>query len=141
MNGEGTVLVITEGLPGSGKTTWARERGYVLVGRDHIRWNMLGHGAPCTRDEEDLVTVEQRRRILGAWVRGEIPCADDTSLFGAYRSGELAEWAKAQGATVIWHRMETPLSICLARNKVRPSKTRVPDLEIIRMWARMKGVC
>ncbi|NUR25646.1 MAG: AAA family ATPase, partial [Catenulispora sp.] len=56
-------FILTRGLPGSGKTTWAKAQpGFVRVNRDELR-TMLHGGLLGTGWAEQQVTVAQRAQI------------------------------------------------------------------------------
>ena len=73
-------LTITRGLPGSGKTTWARQRGgAVRVNRDDLR-RMLHGGAIGSGWAEVQVNVAQRALIEALLRAGLDVISDDTNL-------------------------------------------------------------
>lgn len=51
-------LTATRGLPGSGKTTWAKEQGQLRANRDDIRLTLFG-GRTGERLDEEMVTRVQ----------------------------------------------------------------------------------
>ena len=73
-------LTITRGLPGSGKTTWARQQGgAVRVNRDDLR-RML-HGGPIGLGWAEVqVTLAQRALIEALLRAGLNVISDDTNL-------------------------------------------------------------
>ena len=48
-------LILTVGLPRSGKSTWAAQTGWPIVNRDAIRLAL--HGQAYIQDAEDMVTA------------------------------------------------------------------------------------
>jgi predicted kinase len=129
-------LPITRGLPGSGKTTWARQQGgHVRVNRDELR-RML-HGGPLhTGWAEVQVTLAQRAEI-GALLRAGLKViCDDTNLRGKVVR-ELAELGRLCGAEVVVRDFtDVPVDVCVARDALRPDDDRVGEEVIRGMWQR-----
>ena len=48
-------LILTVGLPRSGKTTWAKKTGLPIVNRDAIRIAL--HGQAYIQDAEEMITA------------------------------------------------------------------------------------
>ncbi len=125
-----TSLTITQGLPGSGKSTWARRqaeananRGIetILVSRDDIR--AMIHPQPWPYGDkawEDRCTGVQKAIIGHALVEGLSVIVHDTNL----RQGDVNGWhdyAKQLG--VVLHLVDftwVPLSTCIGRDMARP---------------------
>jgi len=78
-------VILTTGLPGSGKSTWARQHAeqfdgeMVLTSRDDIR-QMLGFGAVGTKDQENFVSKIQDGIITRAVKEGKSIIVHDTNL-------------------------------------------------------------
>jgi predicted kinase len=126
-----TTLTITRGLPGSGKTTWARQQpGAVRVNRDDLR-RMLHGGQMGLGWAEKQVTVAQRAQIDALLREGVNVICDDTNLRGRVVR-ELAEVAYAAGATVVIRDFtDVPLEECIARDALREGDGRVGE-DVIR---------
>lgn len=79
------LVVITTGLPGSGKTTWARERAAgmgdiaMLTSRDDIR-KMIGCFPVGTKEQENLVSKIQDDSIVQGVKAGMTVFIHDTNL-------------------------------------------------------------
>ncbi len=92
-------LVITRGLPASGKTTWARAwvaespETRARVNRDDLRWNLFGRGAPLPYALEQAVTAAQMEAVRGLLEAGRDVVVDDMHLRERYtrRWRELAD--------------------------------------------------
>lgn len=116
------MLVITIGVPGSGKTSYCREQaekdGGILVGRDHIRHMAFGKFHGLTTAEENEVTKIQHGMIISALARGTTCWVDDTNL-NKSSIRQFAAIAMEQGAQFEVKVMDTPLDECIARDKVR----------------------
>jgi predicted kinase len=127
-----TRLIVTRGLPGSGKTTYARtlQPRVVRVNRDDLR-RML-HGARfLTQWAEWQVTIAQRAQVEALLRAGADVCVDDTNL----RSRTVREWARLAASLdatfEVYDFTHVPLEECLRRNAMRPLQERV-DEDVIR---------
>jgi predicted kinase len=127
-----TRLIVTRGLPGSGKTTYARtlQPRVVRVNRDDLR-RMLHGGRFLTQWAEWQVTIAQRAQVEALLRAGTDVCVDDTNL----RSRTVREWARmaaSLGADFqVYDFTHVPLDECLRRNAMRPLEERV-DEDVIR---------
>jgi predicted kinase len=131
-----TTLTITRGLPGSGKTTWARQQAAaVRVNRDDLR-HML-HGGPVGLGwAEKQVTVAQRAQVEALLRAGVNVICDDTNL-RAKVVRELAELALRCDADVVYRDFtDVPVEECLARDAGRDEESRVGEDVIRGMFQR-----
>jgi predicted kinase len=126
-------LTITRGLPGSGKTTWAKAQPRaVRVNRDELR-QMLHGGWTGDSPEEVQVTVAQRAAVEALLRKGINVICDDTNL-RAKVVRELAELAEACGATVqLKDFTHVSLETCIERDAARADGERVGEAVIRRM--------
>lgn len=132
-------LIITRGLPGSGKTTWARQwvtenpSRHTRVNRDDIR-AMFGCAPIGDNTQEESVTVAQRAAVEALLRRGRDVVVDDTNLRDRYVRG-FQEIAATTGAAVIVKDFtDIPVDVCVARDAARD---RHVGSSIIRtMWHR-----
>ncbi|WP_212840857.1 AAA family ATPase [Catellatospora sp. IY07-71] len=128
-------LTITRGLPGSGKTTWAKAQPGVRVNRDDLR-RMLHGGNLGEGWAERQVTVAQRAQVEALLKAGADVVCDDTNL-RAKVVRELAELAVDCGAQVVLRDFtDVPLEVCLERDAARPESERVGPEVILRMHER-----
>ena len=132
-----TRLLITRGLPASGKTTFARklQPGVVRVNRDDLR-RML-HGRPLfTQTAEAQVTRAQRAAVENLLRAHANVIVDDTNL----RAKVVREWAEMAarfGASFEVHDFtDVPLEECVRRDAERPEDVRVGEDAIRRMHDR-----
>ncbi|HEX6684272.1 MAG TPA: AAA family ATPase [Candidatus Limnocylindrales bacterium] len=129
-------LIITRGLPGSGKTTWAKAQpNSVRVNRDELRRMMHG-GHTGEGWAEKQITVAQRAQIDALLRAGVNVISDDTNLRGK-TVRELAELALLAGAEVTLEDFTwVPIEICLERDALRQESEQVGPDVIKRMHAR-----
>ncbi|MCX5070878.1 AAA family ATPase [Micromonospora lupini] len=120
------VLYVTVGLPGSGKTTWARATGRTRLNRDDLRDQM--HGVrDYTPEHEREVTIAQHAAVAALLRAGITVVTDDTNL----RDESMALWeelAQRCGArlVVVDDFLTVPVADCIRRQAARPLRERVP---------------
>ncbi|MDG4823303.1 AAA family ATPase [Asanoa sp. WMMD1127] len=130
-------LIITRGLPASGKTTYARslQPWVVRVNRDDLR-RML-HGEPLLTDRaERAVTVASFTLVENLLGAGIDVCVDDTNL----RQRLVRDWAwlaARHGATFsVQDFTDVPVDECVRRDATRPKDEQVGEAAIRSMWRR-----
>lgn len=132
-----TRLIVTRGLPASGKTTFARklQPGVVRVNRDDLR-RMLHGERLFTQWAEGQVTVVQRAQVEALLRAHADVCVDDTNL----RSRTVRDWAQLAarfGATFELHDFtDVPVEECVRRDAERPEQDRVGEDAIRRLHDR-----
>lgn len=140
-------LIITRGLPGSGKTTWSRdycavrELGErVRVNRDDLRAMLFGAGYRPSYELEQTVTEIQHNAIRALLRAGKTAVADDTNLVLKHAKA-LSRLAYEEDAEfeVNDSFLRIDLNECKRRNADRPVETRVPEHVIDGMYARYIG--
>ncbi|MBL8213273.1 MAG: ATP-binding protein [Bryobacterales bacterium] len=128
------ILTLLVGLPGSGKSTYARERGLPVVSSDDLRHLLL----------DDATDQTQNRRIFGLLrqvVRMRIELERPLTVLDATNlsTRERRTWiklAQLYGAEVHAVFFDTPLEVCKQRNRARSRN--VPEDVIDMMAARMR---
>lgn len=91
-----STLTITRGLPGSGKTTWARSwvaadpERRARVNRDDLRQQLFGAPHGLTFAQETAVTEASRATVLALLKAGRDVVADDMNLRPKY----VREWRR-----------------------------------------------
>jgi predicted kinase len=132
-----TRLLITRGLPASGKTTFARklQPGVVRVNRDDLR-RMLHGQRLFTQWAEAQVTHAQRATVEALLRAHASVVVDDTNL----RAKTVREWAELAarfGATFEVHDFtDVPLEECLRRDLERSADDQAGEEAIRRMHGR-----
>lgn len=120
-----TTLHLTRGLPGSGKSTYAREwvagdpEHRARLNRDDIR--AMIHTTYSGYVTERAVSIIQHNAANGLLRKGIDVIVDDTNLTARF----VRDWmrlAERQGATVEFHDqfLDVPLDECIARDAARP---------------------
>jgi predicted kinase len=136
-----TRLLITRGLPASGKTTFARklQPRVVRVNRDDLR-RMLHGERLFTQWAEGQVTAAQRTAVEALLRAKADVIVDDTNLRGR-TVRDWAELAARFGATFEVHDFtDVPVDECVRRDADRPEADRVGEPAIRRMHDRfLKG--
>lgn len=132
-----TRLLITRGLPASGKTTFARklQPQVVRVNRDDLR-RMLHGRRLFTQWAEGQITRAQRAAVEALLRAHTDVIVDDTNL----RAKTVREWAELAArfhATFEVHDFtDVPLEECLRRDAGRDEEDRVGEEGILRMHQR-----
>jgi predicted kinase len=129
-------LTITRGLPGSGKTTWAKaQRDALRVNRDELR-RMLHGGWTGDDRAEKQVTRAQHATIEALLRAGGHVIADDTNL-AAKVVRTLTRVAEKAGAQVdVVDFTHVSLETCIQRDAERAEGEKVGEEVIRRMHER-----
>ena len=133
-------LTITRGLPGSGKTTWAKEQPHLVrVNRDDLR-RML-HGGAVTDPElrgraERQVSAAHHAAVEGLLRAGAHVVCDDTNLRSRVVR-EFAELAARCGAHfTVRDFTDVPVEECVRRDALRTGDSHVGEEAIRGMFLR-----
>lgn len=112
-----TELILTRGLPGSGKSTtafqWVVEdpENRVRVSRDDIRFILFGR---YTDVDEKVVTRVEREAVRASLAAGKSTIVDAMHLKASY----IREWEKIHPETRVMD-IATPVEICIDRDSKR----------------------
>lgn len=141
-----TKLLITRGLPASGKTTKAREWVAVdpvrraRVNRDDIRAQL--HDSAYIKQSDDAAGTERTIQavrdatITALLKRGIDVISDDTNL-PTRTARDLRRLAMLAGAEFeVWDLTDVPYEECLRRNNAREGRARVPEKAMLDMYQR-----
>jgi predicted kinase len=117
-------VIITIGLPGSGKTTWALDKllkdgNTVRVNRDSLRDMMFG--GHWTREREVVIRRAEIGCAQNALAAGYNVIVDDTNLPLATQR-QWSDFAKAQKAEFLMKHMNTSLQDCIRQDAKRVGK-------------------
>lgn len=133
-----TKLIITRGLPGSGKSTFARRwvsedpKRRAEVNRDLLR--VMMHGGYV--DAEPMITAARDAMISKLLSRGVDVVCSDTNLPQRV-ARDIARVGRLAGAEVqVQDFTGIPLEVCLSRNATRTDKEPVPEKRIREMHDR-----
>ena len=130
------------GCPGSGKSTWVRERiakyGGYHVSRDEIRFNLLDkYGGDYFSHEDEVINTFYKN--INELLDNDEQCVDiyvdATHLTRTARMNVLKK-IDANNAYMIAVWFDVPLELCLARNDKREGRARVPRQTIEDMFRR-----
>lgn len=123
-----SIIKITRGLPGSGKSTfakaWVELQSYrrIRVNRDAIRWTQGIREGVGTKAQEDLVSVIEKAIVVGAIKEGKDIIIDATHL----NDQRIRDWfklAKIHGVTdVEVLDFDVPVEVAIARDLHRKAE-------------------
>jgi predicted kinase len=132
-------LLITRGLPGCGKSYFARAwvatdpQTRARINRDDAR--IMLHGGYQSRPTEQQITLATHAAIHALLHSGTSVICDDTNLIDEHVQ-PLEVLAERAGAAVrIVDMRDTPLDLCLSRNATRAGTARLDDQVIRSMFA------
>ena len=127
------------GIPGSGKSTWARQQieqnGGVHCSRDEIRFSLLKDNEDYFAHEDEVIrlwTEKVHQAILSPGV-GDV-YIDATHLTEKSRA-KVINALPTSNYTIITVFFDIPLEICLERNEKRAGRAYVPPQVIRNMYA------
>jgi predicted kinase len=116
-------LIMCKGLPGSGKSTWAKklvqdDPSFVRVNRDDIR-ELMHCGKPWSKDQEKVTVKVRDAMIKAGFKAGKNVVCDDTNLDPRVQR-ELFKIAQAHRAGFdVKDFTDVPLETCIERDAAR----------------------
>jgi len=127
-------LIMTQGLPGSGKSYWARQqKNFAVVEKDQIRLELAKKGWTWSPEREKADVIPERdRQIEECLAQGVSVISSDTNLQREHKV-QLSKLARRYNAHFETVRFDVPLEVCLERNQARETG-RVPDNVIKTMY-------
>lgn len=116
-------VIILKGLPGSGKSTWAKEMAkrpdYKRVNKDDIR-QMLDSGMWSKENEADVISV--RDWLIGFFVnQGKNVIVDDTNLHPKHETQIRKAFEDVAEIEINADFLDVPLEQCIANDLKRPT--------------------
>lgn len=140
-------MLILVGLPGSGKTTYAKRlestsaEKWARINYDDLRW-FDTDGMPkeyvFSKENEKQIKADATHKADGLYERGYDLIIDNTNLTEHARNYWI-EFARRRNVEVEIKYFKTDLDICLERNSLRTGWAKVPRAVIERM-ALMAGM-
>jgi predicted kinase len=129
---EGMRLVLTVGLPGSGKSTWLSEQGVEAISSDRIRAMLSGDEA---NQSVNRLVFRTMRQIAEARLKAgaEVTYIDSTALTRWERRCWV-RFGELHDCSVEVALFEVGVEECLRRNRARDRV--VPEEAVVRMAAR-----
>jgi predicted kinase len=129
-------VIVTRGLPGSGKSTWTKawtrkHPDYKRINRDDLRM-MIYHGKWSQKKEEAILLARQAL-IVTFLTEGYNIVLDDTNLVPARMEEtrqvieDCATMLEIDVKITVKDFTDVPLETCIARDAERPKLTRVGE--------------
>lgn len=141
IQGQGTLgqtLYICIGIPGSGKSTWAKEQtrncdDIIRVNKDDLR--AMLYERPWNPELEDL-TNQMEITIMHRGITRGYDIINDSTNLTPKRITQLVQVLGRNKCTVelVW--FDTPFSTCYLRNTRRDGRTRVPEERMLTFKSR-----
>ena len=117
------VLILTVGLPRSGKSTWAHQQGCPVVNRDAIRLALYGQA--YIQQAEDMVSAIESYMVTALFTAGHKKViVDATHLKEKYRK----RW-ESIGCRIEFERFNVPKRVCIERAIKSGRKDLIPIIE------------
>jgi hypothetical protein len=120
-------LVILIGLPGAGKSTFFEQR----FSRTHY------HSSKDDLRRRRLPVGRQLALVQGPLAAQQSVVIDDTNLTREHRAAWIAEGQRL-GARVVAYFLDCPVGDCIARNRERAGRARIPDPGIFASAKRLQ---
>jgi predicted kinase len=131
-----TEIIMTKGLPGSGKSTWAEDyvaswpQGRVRITKDQLR-TML-HAGSVGKGTEKVVLAARDAMVVEFLTRKLTVVVDDTNL-APFHEARLGQLARENGAKFsVKDFTDFPIEQCIERDRKRPHP--VGEKVIRQMW-------
>jgi len=127
------LLILTVGLPQSGKSTWSKKQGHPIVNRDSIR-KTLGGTIRYFKEEKRVSEIEELMADSLFNAGHDTVVMDATHLRPMYRT-RWDKWAADRNIKLYLFHFYTSLEVCQQRAKRNyPDEPDFPNI-IRKMWA------
>lgn len=116
-------LILTIGLPRSGKSTWSKKQGHPVVNPDSIRLAL--YGLPYVAEGEAMVWTIAKYMVRSLFLAGhETVILDATNL----REKDRSTWNDGM-YVVNYHVFKTPKEVCIKRSIKSKTEYLIPVIE------------
>ena len=127
------LLISTEGLPRSGKTTWERSTGHPIVCPDAIRLAL--HGERFLKTAEPMVWAIATYMVRAIFLAGHDVVIFDATNVTKNRRDVLSEWAVMPGQEnlykVRFKVIETSCAECILRAQGEGDEEIIPVIKVM----------
>lgn len=130
-------VILTKGLPGSGKSTWAKKlidkypNQYKRINKDDLR--AMFDNSRHSQEAEKFIVKVRDRLILMALAEGKHVIVDDTNLAPIHEI-TIRELVKGQAEVFIQDFTDIELEVCIKRDLKRTAS--VGEKVIRQMWSQ-----
>lgn len=132
-------LIVLCGVPGCGKSTWAREfiteNSAIIVSRDEIRFSLLKEGEDYFAHEDEVTATFYAK--INEWLAldtYDYVIADATHNTVKARNYMLDQINMDKVEQIIVVNFHISIDQCIKQNRQRTGRARVPDYSIERMY-------
>jgi len=118
-------LILTIGLPQSGKSTWAQKQGHPIVNRDSIR--LAFHGHAYIQESEPVISVFEEYMVKSLFIAGhDTVIVDATHLRPEY----IERWQKSKLWEVQFEYFTgVPVEECIRRARENGREELIPVIK------------
>lgn len=116
-------LILTVGLPRSGKSTWAIRQGLPIVNRDAIRLAL--HGQEFISDSEDMVTAIETYMVKSLFLAGH----DKVIVDATHISDKRRQRWRNEEWDIFYKTFDTSKAECIKRALDDDRENLVPIIE------------